>query len=105
MFGLIFGVLFAAILGFGAFVFMNATKKKKSTPRTVGVVLLLIGVLGLCTMPMSFHTVEAGEIAVVKHLGEAKNVRTAGTYFDFWVTEKYEVYDAKVQNMTVETQS
>ena len=105
MFGLIFGVLFFAILGFGAFVFTNATKKKKSTPRTVGIIVILIGVIGLATLPMSFHTVEAGEIAVVKHLGEAKNVRTAGTYFDFWLTESYTYYDAKVQNMEIKAQA
>lgn len=52
-------------------------------------------------IPFSFHTVNAGEVAVVKHLGEARNVRTAGTYFDFWVTETYETYDAKVQNIDI----
>ncbi len=52
-------------------------------------------------IPFSFHTVQAGEVAVVKHLGDAQNVRTAGTYFDFWVTEKYETYDAKVQNLNI----
>ena len=52
-------------------------------------------------VPFSFHTVQAGEVAVVKHLGEARNVRTAGTYFDFWVTESYEKYDAKVQNLEI----
>ena len=64
-----------------------------------------MGVIGLVLIPSSFHTVEAGEVAVVKHLGEARSVRTAGTYFDFWVTEKYEYYDAKVQNMSLTTQA
>ena len=105
MFGLIFGVLFVAILGFGAIVFTNAKKKNKQTPQTVGIVLLLVGFVGLSVLPMSFHTVEAGEIAVVKHLGEAKNVRTPGTYFDFWLTESYSYYDAKVQNMEVNAQA
>ena len=77
----------------------------KKVRRIIGIVLLSIALVGIILIPGSFHTVEAGEIAVVKHLGEAREVRTAGTYFDFWVTEKYEVYDAKVQNMTVETQS
>lgn len=54
-------------------------------------------------IPFSFHTVQAGEVAVVKHLGEARIVRTAGTYFDFWVTENYERYDAKVQNLDIKT--
>lgn len=52
-------------------------------------------------IPFSFHTVNAGEIAVVKHLGDARSVRTAGTYFDFWITEKYDTYDAKVQNLNI----
>lgn len=52
-------------------------------------------------IPFSFHTVNAGEVAVVKHLGDARLVRTAGTYFDFWLTEKYDVYDAKVQNLNI----
>jgi regulator of protease activity HflC (stomatin/prohibitin superfamily) len=56
-------------------------------------------------VPSSWHTVEAGQVAVVKHLGEAKNVRNAGTYFDFWLTESYEYYDAKVQNMSISTQA
>ena len=77
----------------------------KKVRRIIGIVLLSIALVGMILIPGSFHTIEAGEIAVVKHLGEAREVRTAGTYFDFWVTEKYEVYDAKVQNMTVETQS
>ena len=56
-------------------------------------------------VPFSFHTVETGEVAVVKHLGKAERVRTAGTYFDFWITETYDVYDAKVQNLEIQTQA
>ncbi len=52
-------------------------------------------------IPFSFHTVNAGEVAVVKHLGDARSVRTAGTYFDFWLTESYDKYDAKVQNLNI----
>lgn len=52
-------------------------------------------------IPFSFHTVQAGEVAVVKHLGEARAVRTAGTYFDFWITESYKKYDSKVQNLNI----
>ena len=70
-----------------------------------GTIVILVAILCLALIPGSFHTVEAGQIAVVKHLGEARNVRTAGTYFDFWITEKYEYYDAKVQNMDIRTQA
>ena len=50
-----------------------------------------------------FHTIDTGEVAVVKHLGEARAVRTAGTHFDFWITNTYAVYDAKVQNLDIAT--
>jgi regulator of protease activity HflC (stomatin/prohibitin superfamily) len=70
-----------------------------------GTIVILVAIICLSLIPGSFHTVEAGEVAVVKHLGEAKKVRSAGTYFDFWVTEKYEYYDAKVQNMSISTQA
>ncbi|MBQ8729839.1 MAG: hypothetical protein IJY81_01405, partial [Lachnospiraceae bacterium] len=66
---------------------------------------IICGVLAIVffTVPMSFRTVDTGEVVVVKHLGEAKNVRTAGTYFDFWLTETYDRYDAKVQNVEILT--
>ena len=67
----------------------------------IGVVIAVIAVITLLIVPFSFKTVDAGEVAVVKHLGQAKEVRTAGTYFDFWITEKYERYDAKVQNVEI----
>ena len=79
------------------------TKLKKLS--LSGTIVILVAILCLVFIPGSFHTVEAGQIAVVKHLGEARNVRTAGTYFDFWMTEKYEYYDAKVQNMDINTQA
>lgn len=104
--GLILSVVFVALLLVGAGLVawrLYSTKMKKlSFP---GTIIALVAVVCLALIPGSFHTVEAGQIAVVKHLGEAKNVRTAGTYFDFWITEKYELYDAKVQNMDIKTQA
>ena len=103
-FGTIFGGLFFFLCVIGVAV-MAAKAKKAKKLSAVGVVLLLIGVIGIISVPASFHTVEAGQIAVVKHLGEAKNVRTPGTYFDFWLTETYDYYDSKVQNMDIITQA
>ena len=103
-FGLIFSVLFIAIgaIGVGA----SLLKYKKSRRLSiVGVVVVLVAIVGFGLVPSSFHTVEAGQIAVVKFLGEAKEVRTPGTYFDFWVTNTYEYYDSKVQNMEISTQA
>ena len=103
---LIISAVLLALLAIGAglvVLTLHKTRNKKINP--IGVVIALIAVVGLGLIPKSFHTVEAGQIAVVKHLGEAREVRTAGTYFDFWVTETYEYYDAKVQNMSLTTQA
>ena len=104
--GLIISAVLIGVLVIG--VAIVAAKLRKTNNRKVspiGIVVVLVAVVGLALIPKSFHTVEAGQIAVVKHLGEARNVRTAGTYFDFWVTETYEYYDAKVQNMEITTQT
>lgn len=103
-FGLIFSALFIAIgaIGVGA----SLLKYKKSRRLSiVGVAVVLVAIVGFGLVPSSFHTVEAGQIAVVKYLGEAKETRTPGTYFDFWVTNTYEYYDSKVQNMEISTQA
>ncbi len=104
-FAALFSILFIAIILVGAFLLYKERKARTSGKKIFALVLLGIALVGLIMVPASFHTVEAGQIAVVKHLGEAKNIRTAGTYFDFWVTEQYEYYDAKVQNLEIRTQA
>lgn len=99
--GFVFAILAVAGLGIGVF---GYTKRRRPL-RVIGLVFCLVGVLLLAVIPGSIHTVQAGEVAVVKHLGEARGTRTAGTYIDFWLTEEYEVYDAKVQNMPVITKA
>ncbi len=54
-------------------------------------------------VPGSFHQVEAGTVAVVKELGKITEVRTPGTYFDFYMTRHYEMYDATVQQVEIRT--
>ena len=104
--GLIFSAIFFVVIAIGAgLIALTIHKARAFKINILGVIVALIGIAGLAIVPSSWHTVEAGEIAVVKHLGEARNVRTAGTYFDLWITEKYEYYDAKVQNMSIATQA
>lgn len=102
--GIIFGIIFLAlaVAGLGGGLWLMKGKKRGRLPALLcgGAAALLF----VC-IPFSFHTVEAGEVAVVKHLGEARGVRTAGTYFDFWMTESYVLYDAKVQNLAIVTQA
>lgn len=74
---------------------------KKAGKRNV--ILALVLFVAFIAVPFSFHTVDTGEVAVVKQLGRAKNVRTAGTYFDLWMVNKYQKYDGKVQNIDIQT--
>lgn len=60
-------------------------------------------VIAFLIVPFSFHTVKTGQVAVVEHLGEAKEVKAAGTYYNFWMTNKYKKYDIKVKNLDIET--
>ena len=66
--------------------------------------LLFTGIVGfvltlglVITIPGSFHQVDTGTVAVVRQLGKIIDVRQPGTYFDFYMTRSYEVYDSKVQ--------
>ncbi len=79
----------------------KATKKRS----IIAGIVAGVAVLAVVIVPPSFHTVEAGEIAVVKRLGKITNTRTAGTYFDFWMINNYDVYDAKVQQLNIQTEA
>lgn len=71
-----------------------------------GITFVLLGVVLLFTfilVPFSFHTVDTGEVAVVKHLGEAKEVKTPGLSYDFWMTNTYEYINTQTQELSIET--
>lgn len=56
-------------------------------------------------IPFSIRQVDEGQVAVVKVWGKAKEVRSAGMHFDFWISTRYERYDVKVQQATIKTQA
>lgn len=89
------------ILGIVGVVIANVAESDAVT--VIGVLLCIAMVFTFIAVPFSFHTVDTGEVAVVKHLGKAKEVKAAGTHYDFWVTNKYQKYDGKVQNISIET--
>lgn len=66
-------------------------------------VLAILCCLSFIIVPFSFHTVDSGEIAVVRNLGKITGTRDAGTNFDLWVTTSYQKYDTKVQNVDITT--
>lgn len=76
-------------------------KSVKAIPKVISWVMVAVGMLLLILIPASFHTVEAGTVAVVKQMGVIYQIESPGTYFDFWLTRKYEVYDAKVQQVEI----
>ena len=87
---------------------VKKNKKDKTEQKTPLISKICFGVCALfialtILVAPCFHTVDTGEVAVVKHLGEARDVRTAGTHFDFWITNTYAYYDAKVQNLDIAT--
>ncbi|MBR5411403.1 MAG: hypothetical protein IK104_12095 [Clostridia bacterium] len=99
----IIGALFLLMtVGFAALAVHAFRAEKKKTGST-WIVAAVVALLLLVTVPMSIHTIDTGEVAVVKVLGEAKYVRYAGTHFDFWLTNTYQVYDSKVQNVDITT--
>lgn len=104
---LITTLLFLALLvGGGVIMFIILWRKARHIPGrrihiAIPAALLSVGILGLALVPGSFHTVQAGEVAVVKQMGQISDVEQPGTYFDFWAVRKYEIYDAKVQQITI----
>ena len=101
--GLFFFIVFALFAG--GYIYMKSKKQEVGVKSIVCGCGALVFLSLFLLIPFSFHTVQAGEVAVVKHLGEASDIRTAGTYFDFWITKKYEKYDATVQNLEIKSQA
>lgn len=116
----IFCILFVAILaGAGVWIYFSTVNlkqtktidgnrervfnKSKLTQLIISISLAVIALLGIIVVPGSFHQIDAGEVAVVKVWGNAKEVRSAGIHFDFWISHKYEIYDCKVQQIEITT--
>ena len=71
-FGILLSAIFIGVIAIGAGVIVYTSRKAggfKLNP--LGAAIAIIGIVGAVLVPSSFHTVEAGQVAVVKHLGEA----------------------------------
>lgn len=101
--GIIVGIiLFVAVCGLG-FVAYKCYEDDKLVGQIVCIILAAICAISFIIVPFSFHTVNSGEIAVVKHLGKITGTRDAGTNYDFWMTNSYQKYDTKVQTVEINT--
>ena len=101
--GIIVGILIAilAVVSFVAMVAFDDNHKEGAS-----IIACLVGIaliISFIFVPWSFHTISSGEVAVVKHLGKIEDVKTAGTHYDLWITNKYIKYDTKVQNLEIST--
>ena len=76
-------------------------KKKKNIPAILLAALVPVLLVVFIFIPFGFQQVETGEIAVVKVWGEAKETKSAGIHFRNVVSTKYEIYDAKVQQLEI----
>ena len=101
--GFIAGLAIAAVGAVCAIAAVRFFVKKNKAVGAFLAACVVVLAIAFVLVPMSFHTVDAGEVAVVKYLGQAKDVRPAGTHFDLWVTNTYQIYDAKVQNVDIKT--
>lgn len=97
--GIIIAVMFCGAL-YVAFTAMDNDSVGTAVGAWISAAALVIAFV---IVPFSFHTVNTGEVAVVKTLGKITDVRTAGTSFDLWVTKSYTKYDTKVRNLDITT--
>ena len=95
LFALLLVTAIAITIWQGVKIYHDEDTKKVPIIASVASAIIIIGLL--VTIPGSFHQVEAGEVAVVRSLGQIKGTRNPGTYFDFYMVNDYEIYDAKVQ--------
>ena len=104
----------AILVILGVLIYLSARRKAAKAKNYVDpgvnkktVTALVIGLAASfilsITIPGSFHQVETGTVAVVRHLGKVEGVRNPGTYFDFYWFKTYEVYDTKVQQDKIVT--
>lgn len=103
VFGILFGILFAGIAIAGAAFAWYHYEEGNNGWGTAGAVAAIVSGLLFIAIPFSYRTVDAGEVAVVKKLGQVVDTREAGTHFDFWMVNTYEKYDTKVRGVTSTT--
>lgn len=101
--GIIVGIVLF-LLAVGAIVGAVACYNNDSgVGTTLCSIVAVVLALGFIIVPFSFHTVQTGELAVVRNLGKITHVRDAGTNFDLWFINQYQKYDTKEQKKEIKT--
>lgn len=94
--------LLALVAGAVAWVSFGNDRTKLGVGSVLCCILL---VLLFIVLPWNFKTVDNGEVAVVKHLGEVVDTREPGMHVDFWMTNSYVKLDTKVRQVDITTAS
>lgn len=101
--GIFVGIIIAVLaIVFGGIAYVNA-EEDNSAVSAVTAILCVICVIAFIIVPWSFHTVDSGEVAVVKSFGEVKEVKGPGLNYDFWMTKKYVYINTKNQELNIKT--
>lgn len=102
---IIFAILFGiAAVVLGCIAFFNVMEGNSNKSLWTGIACGLMVILFIM-VPWNFHTVDNGEVAVVKNLGKVEDVRDAGMHVDFWMTKSYVKLDTKIRQVDVATAS
>lgn len=100
--GIFIGALFI-VLAIAAGMFASFQFDDGNTGTGVILTIVCIAlVIGFICVPFSIHTVDAGEVAVVKEFGKTKEVKGSGLHYDFWIGKSYKYIDIKDQELTIE---
>lgn len=92
------------ILTILAAVFAYRAYDDGSTGGSIALVIVAVVLfISFIIVPFSFHTVQTGELAVVRTLGKITRIAEPGTNFDLWFINEYDNYDTKVQNVDIAT--
>ena len=105
VYGVLLGILFFLFIIGGIILASWGGNEGKSGAVVGGVIGAIASFILFLCIPFSFHTIDSGEIAVVKEMGRIVDTREAGVHFDFWMVRKYEKYDTKVRQLDITTQS
>lgn len=105
LYGWLFAILFIGLMGGGIALWIWGGSNEKGGAVVGGVLGTVVSLILFLCIPFSYHTVDSGEIAVVKEMGKITDTREAGVHFDFWMVRKYEKYDTKVRQIDITTAS
>lgn len=97
---MVFGIISAIIL-IAAFIGCWIWSFNSDKP-IIPIIICIALAIAFILVPFSWHTVDVSEVAVVKSLGKIKDVKSNGTYFDLWLTNNYDKYSTKVQEVTLD---